>query len=200
MKQQIFNRVEQKYLLDEEQYSNLTDIINEYMDHDKYYQTTICNIYFDTDDYELIRTSIEKPIYKEKLRLRCYNTPTIDSDVFFEIKKKYNKVVNKRRIKLSLNDFYKYIDNQDVPVVNSQVGKEIDYMIKHYNLKPKVFLAYDRISYIGKNANGLRITIDTNIRSRDTNLSLENGSYGNLLSEKNYYLMEIKSLNGYPKW
>ena len=107
MANEIFNRVEKKYLLNEEQYHNLIILINEYMDHDKFYKSTICNIYFDTDDYELVRTSIEKPIYKEKLRLRSYNVPSLDDEVFFEIKKKYNSIVNKRRITLSLKDYYK---------------------------------------------------------------------------------------------
>ena len=150
MANEIFNRVEKKYLLNEEQYHNLIILINEYMDHDKFYKSTICNIYFDTDDYELVRTSIEKPIYKEKLRLRSYNVPSLDDEVFFEIKKKYNSIVNKRRITLSLKDYYKYINMEKIFDKDSQISKEIIYMIKHYNLKPKVFLAYDRKAYICK--------------------------------------------------
>ena len=158
MANEIFNRVEKKYFLNEEQYHNLIILINEYMNHDKFYKSTICNIYFDTDDYELVRTSIEKPIYKEKLRLRSYNVPSLDDEVFFEIKKKYNSIVNKRRITLSLKDYYKYINMEKISNKDSQISKEIIYMIKHYNLKQKVIL------------------------------------------DEKYYLMEIKSLNGYPRW
>ena len=200
MANEIFNRVEKKYLLNEEQYHNLIILINEYMNHDKFYKSTICNIYFDTDDYELVRTSIEKPIYKEKLRLRSYNVPSLDDEVFFEIKKKYNSIVNKRRITLSLKDYYKYINMEKISNKDSQISKEIIYMIKHYNLKPKVFLAYDRKAYISKQDKNLRITIDNNIRSRNYDLKLEHGDKGELLSDEKYYLMEIKSLNGYPRW
>ena len=200
MANEIFNRIEKKYVLNKQKFDNLMILIQEYMNHDKFYKSTICNIYFDTDDYELIRTSIEKPIYKEKLRLRSYNTPNMDDEVFFEIKKKYNSVVNKRRITLSLKDYYSYLNHETIPEENTQIGKEITYMIKHYDLKPKVFLAYDRKAYIGKNDKNLRITIDTNIRSRNDDLYLEHGDMGELLNKEQYYLMEIKSFNGYPKW
>ena len=189
MANEIFNRVEKKYILNEEQYHNLIILINEYMNHDKFYKSTICNIYFDTDDYELVRTSIEKPIYKEKLRLRSYNVPSLDDEVFFEIKKKYNSIVNKRRITLSLKDYYKYINMEKISNKDSQISKEIIYMIKHYNLKPKVFLAYDRKAYISKQDKNLRITIDNNIRSRNYDLKLEHGDKGELLSDEKYYLM-----------
>lgn len=200
MANEIFNRIEKKYYLNKEQFDCLMILINENMNHDKFYESTICNIYFDTDDYELIRTSIEKPIYKEKLRLRSYNVPNLNSEVFFEIKKKYKSVVNKRRIILSLKDYYKFLNKKKIDNNDSQISKEIFYMINKYNLKPKVFLAYDRKAYIGKDDKNLRITFDTNIRSRTHNLCLEYGDEGELLSNDNYYLMEIKSFNGYPKW
>lgn len=198
MANEIFNRIEKKYFLNEEQFNNIMILINENMNHDKFYESTICNIYFDTDNYELIRTSIEKPIYKEKLRLRSYNVPKINDEVFFEIKKKYNGVVNKRRITLSLKDYYCFMNHNNMN--KTQISKEILYMINRYNLKPKVFLAYDRKAYIGKDDKNLRITFDTNIRSRTDDLYLEHGDMGKSLSNDVYYIMEIKSFNGYPKW
>ena len=114
--QTVFQRYEIKYMLTQEQKQQVLQAMKPYMELDGYGRTTIRNIYFDTDDYELIRTSIEKPIYKEKLRLRSYNTPNMDDEVFFEIKKKYNSVVNKRRITLSLKDYYSYLnDHGELP-------------------------------------------------------------------------------------
>ena len=100
----IFRRNEQKYLLTEEQYHNLWELISPYLEEDEYGQSTICNLYYDTVDYELIRTSMEKPVYKEKLRLRSYGVPTEETTVFIEIKKKYDGIVYKRRIGLPLMD------------------------------------------------------------------------------------------------
>ena len=85
----IFRRVEKKYMLTREQYEYLIKAIAPYMAPDRYGETEIRNIYFDNDDDELIETSLLKPEYKEKLRLRSYGVPDMDSTVFFEIKKKF---------------------------------------------------------------------------------------------------------------
>lgn len=196
----VFKRVEKKYLLSEDLYQKLFEKINNYITVDTYDFSTICNIYFDTDDYLLVNRSIEKPIYKEKVRLRSYGVPKKNSKVFLEIKKKYKGVVGKRRVSAPLKEFYTYFDTGKYPTVDTQIMNEIDYCFKFYNLKPKVFLAYDRYSYKGKDDSNFRITFDKNIRSRTDNLYLENGDNGMLLLDKNCYIMEVKTLGAYPLW
>ena len=194
-----FKRVEEKYLLSNEQYKNLFDCINDYIEKDKYFETTICNIYFDNNEDELIYTSMDKPIYKHKLRLRSYGIPKIDEDVFLEIKFKFKKVVGKRRIKIKLKDFKDYLKTRKY-CGNDQIMKEIDYLFNLYDLKPSYFIAYDRKSYREKNNENLRITIDTNLRSRKEKLSLELGDKGNLYFNEEKYIMEIKTLGAMPLW
>jgi len=199
MDHEIFYRVEKKYLLNPSQYETVKNEILKYVDKDIYYKYTISNLYFDNDNYDLIRMSLDKPIYKEKLRLRYYGKANLEDNVYFEIKKKYDKVVSKRRIILPLSDIYNYLNNKIVPS-NVQVFKEIDYMIKHYDLKPKVYLAYDREAYIGSEDKTLRITFDSNIRSRFNNIGLENGDYGEKLFDYDYYILEVKCLLAIPLW
>lgn len=196
----VFKRVEKKYLLSEDLYQKLFEKINNYITVDTYDFSTICNIYFDTDNYLLVNRSIEKPIYKEKVRLRSYGVPKKNSKVFLEIKKKYKGVVGKRRVSAPLKEFYTYFDTGKYPNVDTQIMNEINYCFKFYNLKPKVFLAYDRYSYKGKDDSNFRITFDKNIRSRTDNLYLENGDNGILLLDKNCYIMEVKTLGAYPLW
>lgn len=196
----VFKRVEKKYLLSEDLYQKLFEKINNYITVDTYDFSTICNIYFDTDDYLLVNRSIEKPIYKEKVRLRSYGVPKKNSKVFLEIKKKYKGVVGKRRVSAPLKEFYTYFDTGKYPNVDTQIMNEINYCFKFYNLKPKVFLAYDRYSYKGKDDSNFRITFDKNIRSRTDNLYLEKGDNGMLLLDKNCYIMEVKTLGAYPLW
>lgn len=195
-----FRRKELKFVLDEKQYNVMLTAIEPYMTADKYGRHTICNIYCDTDDSRLIRTSIEKPIYKEKLRLRCYGTPTDDSISFLEIKKKFKGIVYKRRIKLSYKEAYNYLFCGVLPQQKSQQLDEINYMIGYYGLKPKLVLCYDRIAFFGKEDNEFRITFDTAVRSRTDDLDLRNGSSGELLSKTPQYIMEIKSAGGAPMW
>lgn len=209
---EVFNRCEKKYLLNDEQYGRLVSEIEAYMDYDVYNAEgevyKICNIYYDTENDELIRRSIEKPVYKEKLRVRSYGKPGFDDVVFVEIKKKYNGVVNKRRTAMRLEDAYGYLEgalleeniiehNTDI---NRQVLHEIDYFKKIYKLFPKLYLSYDRIAYIGKEDKSFRVTFDTNITTRRYNVRLEEGSYGEQLLPSNVYLMEIKVNGAIPMW
>jgi len=198
---EVFERTEKKYLLSEKDYKRLMNKIEDKIEKDKYYKSYISNIYYDTDNFDLIVNSIEKPIYKEKVRLRSYNTPTMNDTVFLEVKKKYKGVVSKRRVQIKLKEFYEYIDNGKFPKdVNKQIMREIDYCFKRYDLKPKMFLAYDRLSYYDKNDSNFRITFDTNIRSREFDLKIEDGSNGNKLFKDKFYLMELKAHEALPMW
>ncbi len=98
--QTVFKRYELKYLLTAQQKQAVLDAMKGHMELDQYGRTSIRNIYFDTENYRLIRRSIEKPAYKEKLRLRSYRQASADSTVFVELKKKYNSIVYKRRLSL----------------------------------------------------------------------------------------------------
>ncbi|SHL40381.1 VTC domain-containing protein [Anaerocolumna jejuensis DSM 15929] len=196
----IFERVEKKYLLSNMDYELLKEKLLPFMKMDHYGLHTICNIYFDTENYELIRTSIEGPVYKEKLRLRSYGIPTDNSAVFLEIKKKYKGVVYKRRVSMTLEETKRYLKHGIHPSMDSQILKEIDYFIQFYRPVPKVYLAYDRIALYGMEDSDIRITFDQNIRSRMTELDLAEGDHGKCLLEKGAVLMEIKVPSAYPLW
>ena len=200
MVQTVFNRYEKKYLLTRDVYLKLREKLQERMVVDQYGEHTICNIYYDTKNYDLIRKSIEKPVYKEKIRLRSYGVPSLDSTVYLEIKKKYQKVVNKRRIAIKLSDAYNLIEKAEQPLEDSQILNEIKYFLKHYKLVNKTFLAYDRIALYDKEDHDFRITFDHNIRSRNYDTELEKGDYGKYLLDENYYLMETKIYSSTPLW
>ena len=200
MIQNVFKRVEQKYLLTEEQYLLLQDILNKYFKKDKYHKTTIYNIYYDNDNNDLIINSIEKPLYKEKIRLRSYGEPALDSLVFFEMKQKFKGTVYKRRVDFTLREYNKYRKKNIFPKENIQIMKEIDYYIKYYQLHPFIFVGYDRLSYYSKEDKNLRVTFDTNLRSRTTNLKLKDTKENKLYFDTPTYIMEIKSLYGLPLW
>lgn len=192
-----FKRVEKKYLLSEDKYNRLLERLEPYIQLDEYGLHTICNIYYDTPDYDLIRTSIDKPVYKEKLRLRSYGIPDLDSKVFLEIKKKYDGIVYKRRISLTLEEAEKYLAGES-RLRNGQIENEIDYFVKFYKPVPKMYIAYDRMAYLGKKDSALRMTFDKNIRSREDSLRLQDGDEGRLLLDKEYRLLEIKVAGAFP--
>ena len=198
---EIFRRIEKKYVLSKEQYLKLQEKINEYMVEDQYGQSTICNIYFDSDQYELISHSIEKPFFKEKVRLRSYNTPTDDSNVYLEIKRKCDGVVGKRRIEMKMDDFNQYFKNVNaIHSTNPQIKAELDYYFQMYHLKPTMYISYSRIAYYQKDNPDFRLTFDSNIIAREYDLNLKDGDYGNPILEEDKYIMEIKTLNSIPLW
>lgn len=200
MAQTVFNRVEKKYQLSKERFEALWMDLMEYMEVDEFGKHTISNIYYDTPDDLLIRRSIEKPAYKEKLRLRSYGSPTLNDMVFLEIKKKYDGIVNKRRIQLPLYAAYNYLILRIKPFPQTQILSELDYFLSLYDLSPKLFLAYERIALFGKEDPEFRVTFDMNIRSRTEDLRSEHGSRGILLFNDNTHLMEVKITNSTPLW
>lgn len=199
--QGTFKRYEKKYLLSEMEYKQLRARLQDKLNVDAYGNTTICNIYFDTPSYQLVRTSMEKPVYKEKLRLRSYGTPQEGDTVFIELKKKYKGVVYKRREKLELNKAENYLYHKKPTEENSQIIREIDWFLQFYNdIAPAMYISYDRVAMYGVEDSELRVTFDTNILWREDTLFLEAGNYGNALLPEGYRLMEIKIPGTMPLW
>lgn len=200
--QAVFKRVEAKYMLNEHQYTELRKRLEEYMTVDQYGETTICNIYYDTPSHLLVRRSMEKPVYKEKLRVRSYGTPESEDDtVFVEVKKKFKGVVYKRRISMPLKDSRKFTAGERTGVKNKQIENELLYFIKLYKgIAPAMYLSYDRIAMFGNEDKELRVTFDRNITYREEDLNLKSGSYGEKLLPEGTRIMEIKITNAMPLW
>ncbi len=189
----VFQRIEVKYLLDERQYKALMKRLENMAAVDSYGKTSILNIYFDTPDYRLIERSLEKPVYKEKLRLRTYGVAKDDTNAFIEIKKKYKGVVYKRRISMPYKNAMDYLTGGQGPKEKSQISDEIDYFLQFYKgIRPAMAISYDRIAMAGIEDPDLRITFDTNIRWRTENLSLKEGNKGKDILLPGQYLMELK--------
>lgn len=201
MYQNVFKRYELKYIITKEQKRYLLDLCAPYIKADKYGHSTVRNIYYDTDNYRLIRRSLEKPMYKEKIRLRSYSKADENGIVFAELKKKYDSVVYKRRLAVSIENGEKWLCGEgESPVIN-QISKEIDYFIGYYQgLKPKVFLSYEREAYYLNNDMNFRITFDENILFRKDRLSLCEDVFGQALISSDFVLMELKTAGGIPLW
>lgn len=215
----VFRRVEKKYLITESQKKKFLKICKKNLKKNKYFTSTVCSIYFDTKDDDLIIKQIDKPldkpIFKEKVRLRSYNTPKMEDYIFFEIKTKTKdgktKIGDKRRFQLLLSDYYDWADGKaslieiaerKIEKTNDmQIAKELEYMINYLQLSPKIFIACERESYEGAEDSQLRITIDSGLRFRTNDLKLELGADGqNFFNDDKNIILEIKSAGGMPFW
>lgn len=196
----VFERYESKYLLSVYQHQGLRSCLQSRMEQDQYGLHTICTIYYDTADYAVIRRCLEKPNFKEKLRLRSYGIPVPGSTVYLELKKKMAGVTYKRRVPLPLAQAKGYLAGGLMPDGQMQILGEIDWYLHRQPLQPKVLICYDRIALFGLEDPDFRVTFDANIRWRDDDLLLEHGDYGSLLLPPKTFLMEVKTMNALPIW
>ncbi len=194
-----FKRKEIKYLITNKQYNQLKQIMINYVVPDQYFKSIIKNIYYDTDHFLLVRRSNDKPIYKEKLRIRSYGIKSKEENVFVELKRKYDGVVYKRRIEMKYQEALLFLAGEATGD-GSQIAKELQYFIHYYQtLAPKIMLTYQRLSFKGIDSN-LRITFDYDILWRDYDLDLTKECYGTKILDDDLMIMEIKTEYGYPLW
>lgn len=193
-----------------QQYEAILPLLNQYMNPDKFCvdgrEYGIYNIYYDTPDDYLIRESLAKPYYKEKIRLRSYLSPANPDDtVFLEIKKKIGGTVNKRRVTMTLAQAEAYMNRNIRPdfhgqYLQEQVLDEIDVFRQRYDVIPKQYISYQRAAYFGKDDSDFRLTFDRALTGQRSDISLAQKSYGDLLLPETSRLMEVKIADSMPIW
>lgn len=198
--QTVFKRYEEKYLIAEAQKNALLADISGHIVADKHSEYIVQNLYFDTENWDVIRTSIDNPLYKEKMRLRCYGEHVQESRLFLELKKKYEKVVYKRRVALpgellSDNNVQDIVEKKP-----SQISRELQYYMKTNSVYEKMYLSYKRCAFTSAEDKGVRITFDTDIRYRMYDLELRQHERGISVLEPDQTIMEIKMWGGMPPW
>jgi len=197
--QSSFQRVEVKYLLTPEQYYAIRRGMKPFVKPDVYSHYTICSIYCDTADYSLVRASLDKPAYKEKLRLRSYGVPGSRDTSFVELKKKYDGVVYKRRVTVNAAQAADCVSAGRLSR-DDQISREINWFLHVWQPIPAAYIGYDREAWAGTEDPELRITFDTNLRGRSRDLDLRAGDYGSLILPRDTILMELKFTGGAPLW
>ncbi|MCD5003538.1 polyphosphate polymerase domain-containing protein [Enterococcus saccharolyticus] len=198
----VFQRKETKYLLNQTQFANFLEELQQYMQIDQYGLHTIRSLYYDTTDYQFIHHSMDKPKYKEKFRIRSYGTPSADCLIFLEIKKKVKGIVYKRRLPMTYREYLTWVPTNQLPqaLATSQIGQEIHWLfLKHPDLNAKVLISYDRLSLFDEKDENFRVTFDQNIRFQSKTPALE-AERGELVAPELDVLMEVKAMGAYPLW
>lgn len=201
MSKTVFERYELKYLITNGQKERLLELMEEKMLPDSHGKSCIRNLYYDTPSFRLIRRSLEKPVYKEKLRVRSYCAAGEEDRVFVELKKKYRHIVYKRRIALSRGEAEAWLSGERACPEDCQISREIDFFRSFYqDLSPKVFLSYEREAFFSREREDLRVTFDDRLRFRTEALSLGSPPDGREILDQGRVLMEIKCAGGLPLW
>ena len=206
---EVMKRTEVKYLLDPAKTRYIMDAIAGHMEPDRFGLTQIASLYYDTPDRRLIAESIQKPVFKEKIRVRSYGPATDSSPVFLEIKRKCKGEVYKRRISTDLTGVERFFAGgsaldensaQDRKFCEKQIARELEYFRDFYgDLRPSCLIMVDRLAYFQPGGD-LRITLDFNPRYRDHDLRLDGSMEGENLLPKGWSVMEIKVQQAMPLW
>ena len=197
-----FERIEKKFRMTPEQYRQLLPVLESHMERDSYGETRVHNIFYDTPDLYLIRRSVERPLFKEKLRLRSYGIPTEESKVYVEIKRKLNGIGYKRRICVNFSDAKRLLKGESIDTGQPQIGKEILEFVRRYHPTPAVCLSYLRYAMYGREDPHFRITIDRDLRYRTERPEApdEDDMIPVMPDNDSWILMEIKAMNAIPLW
>lgn len=213
-------RIEEKYLITKDEKATLMRAIKDKLKRDKYYKEDVISLYFDTPNYDLAIKSIDRPDFREKVRVRAYNLPKKSTPVFFEVKTKQvigkRKIGNKRRLVIKLGDFYKYYNKgEDLVKLTQkytkgdwqqmQTAKELDYIMKIYKLEPKMVVSANRTAFTARDDAEFRLTFDESLRFREKDLKLEKGSKGEKYfpaagQKEHSIIMEVKTMRAMPPW
>jgi len=198
--QSIFKRYEKKYLVTREQYAALENVLSRNMEPDQFGEYLVQNLYYDTDRWDVIRESIEKTVYKEKMRLRCYGELSRESMFFLELKKKYAGIVYKRRMAIPAKSLSGVAVRDAVPAHGSQIAREIDFYMRTNTVSAKIYISYYRVALAGIDDSELRVTFDSDIRFRLDCLDYSRPGDGQPILPHNKMIMEIKTPGGMPIW
>ncbi len=196
----VMKRYELKYLLSKEQEEFLREHLKGHMEADQFGKTSIASLYYDTPEYRLISRSMEKPEFKEKMRLRSYGLATAQSPVFLELKRKAYGIVYKRRVQSTIPLVKKFFDGEGDICAGGQINHEITYFRDFYgNLAPSCLIIYDRTAFYEPGGD-LRLTIDNNPRYRTEDLDLRVSMDGISLLPEGWSILEIKVQEAMPLW
>ena len=196
----VFKRHEIKFMLNQEQFAEIKCVLSKHMTADSYDNYLVQNMYFDTDNWDVIRTSIEKPVYKEKLRLRCYGIPQRDTLMFLELKKKFKGIVYKRRIAFPMEEIFEKAKSLHTIIAEdtSQIGRELAFYIRTHPVYERAYIAYQRLAFSGEA--GFRVTFDTDAYFSLHSIGCENPAAGQPIFPEDMILMEVKTAGGIPLW
>ena len=216
-----FQRKEKKYLISSGQYKAIKEGLTSHMRLDDYGATRIDSLYLDSFDHNLICKSLEKPLYKEKLRVRSYGAFSEADAVYVEIKKKFKGIVYKRRVRMSAEGARAYYTHQmtyeqaqhvypvlqnpenDLTVGKIQIAREIDAFFKrHPGIEPAMLISCIREAWCPNDNDDQdcvdRITFDESISYVD--LLKANAVQRRPVISDDLVVMEIKCAGGYPQW
>jgi len=206
-----FNRYELKYVIHASVYRPLIEDLTNFMtpdphgDADGFYR--VVSLYYDSPDLQFYRSKVEGLKYRRKLRVRIYpgdNIRRVESG-FAEIKQRINRTVQKRRVKLPLEDAVALCSGDffslDLDDLDAATASEILYMVRAANLRPRCVVSYRRRAFMGgRYEQGMRVTFDMQLQGRIHALEVNESAHNHYFMPLDWFIMEVKVNERIPTW
>ena len=194
---ETFQRKELKYLLDAPSLYRLREAVSRHLLPSEFGTSQVNSLYLDTRERSVIARSVEKPLYKEKLRIRWYRSGSLAtaSEAFVELKKKHKGIVYKRRLAVSPQTAIGF--SRGSGLGGSQIAREIEAARQRMgDLLPSALVICRRTSFGSDGEGELRITFDEGLRVLD----LFDGGQTVYPLEPGQVVLEVKGANAHPFW
>ena len=204
-----FNRYELKYVLTHREYLRILNDLEEFLDRDRHAGAEgiyrVASLYYDSLDFSCYRNKVDGIKYRRKLRLRIYK----DSDIshgFVEIKQRINRTVQKRRLRLPIDEAKALCSGEDIGIdrfdtIDRATASEVLYLVQDMGMKPKCIISYHRRPFEGSRYDyGLRITFDTHLKSRIHELDITAECSDRFFLAPDIVVMEVKINEKIPIW
>ena len=209
--ERFFNRHEFKYVITEETAAGVLESIQPHMKRDRHTNEEahyrISSLYFDTRENLFLDEYLRGERFRQKLRLRVYNSPNLWDTCFFEIKKKFSKYVNKRRAKITIGEAYAWMRGErtldemiETFPSEAQILREIHFLMQLYQVEPRVVISYDRQAYMGIFDQNLRVTFDRRLTKRTSLLEPHQQGEDVLYLPSAKVVLEVKTNKAIPLW
>lgn len=177
-----FVRIENKYLLNDEQAQNLIPILQSYLVNASPVPSTdytiIESVYFDNMDLYSLNEYLAQNNNRSKMRTRKYAPNGCwDNEIFVELKSKVDGISKKSRLKMTNIDVKNLYTSEtlirtseleflNTPMKISKIEKRlenINIFLNRLKAIPTCKVSYSRIAYESKNDH-FRVTLDKNIK------------------------------------
>jgi len=205
-----FNRYELKYIVRIEEVDRIIEDLRSMTEPDAHgglegYR--VVSLYYDSPGLDFFWDKIEGIKFRRKVRLRIYPGEDIEAvkEGMVEIKQRINRTVQKRRLKLPLEEAEQLCagsqESDDLDSLDRQVASEVQYIVRAMHLMPTCITAYRRRAFVGGLYDaGLRITFDVDVGCRVHGLKVNHNVKNHLFLPPEWSIMEVKANEAVPDW
>jgi hypothetical protein len=206
----LVRRYELKYRISEPTAQAVKGFISAFLSPDPYTrrwpdgQYPICSLYLDSKRLDLFQETLVDKCNRFKLRIRGYDDES-DGFVYFEIKRKLNRIIYKSRAKVIKTQAAEVLRGHFLPPQATEADHAILRQFVHYThclmARPVVLVRYKREAFESYTDARVRVTFDRQLSYQKTDkLIFKPNGQGWKKLPIDFVILEIKFTGWFPSW